>query len=68
MHNAASQCGTPSLPPITYDQFWSQRFTGSQNAFLTFITNAPRNVNLKGHGRGVEIKVGTSFFLENHLF
>ena len=49
--------------------FWPNGSQDNKLPFLTFIPNAPRIVNLKGHGRGVKIKVATTFFLslENGL-
>ena len=44
--------------------FWPNGSQDHKLPFLTFIPNAPRIVNLKGHGCGVKIKVAMPFFSE----
>ena len=57
-----------SWPTLQNVIFWPNSSQDHKLHFLTFIPNAPRIVNLKGHGCGIKIKVPTPFFLENHLF
>ena len=55
---------TPPPPYVLLQNaiFWPNGSQDHKLPFLTFIPNAPRIVNLKGHGHGVKIKVATSFF------
>ena len=40
------QCRTPSVSPTTYDQFLSQRFTGSQAPFFNFYTQRTKDCKI----------------------